>query len=122
MARLDVPGNVIEVLLESYRRESTGMRTVRAPAQPLEVWRAQTRRSRRTLAAEQLGCRQEPGGGEPPRGDGRAGDRGAAGRAAHHLAVARLKLASGDVLYLVGDESDIMLARRRLSGDGGPRS
>ena len=36
MARLDVPGNVIEVLLESYRRESTGIRTVRAPSQPLE--------------------------------------------------------------------------------------
>ena len=35
IARLDVPGNVIDVLLDSYRRESMGMRTVRAPAQPL---------------------------------------------------------------------------------------
>ena len=35
---------------------------------------------------------------------------------------ADLMLASGDVLYLLGDDSDIMLARRRLSGDGGARS
>ena len=35
IARLDVPGNVIDVLLDSYRRESMGMRTVRAPSQPL---------------------------------------------------------------------------------------
>ena len=35
IARLDVPGNVIDVLLDSYRRESMGMRTVRAPAEPL---------------------------------------------------------------------------------------
>jgi CPA2 family monovalent cation:H+ antiporter-2 len=36
IARLDVPGNVIDVLLDSYRRESMGMRTVRAPGQPLD--------------------------------------------------------------------------------------
>ena len=35
-ARLDVPGNMIEVLLESFRRESVGIRPVRAPGQPLE--------------------------------------------------------------------------------------
>ena len=28
-------------------------------------------------------------------------------------------LTAGDVLYLLGDDSDIMLARRRLTGDGG---
>ena len=36
IARLDVPGNVIDVLLDSYRRESTGIRTVRAPGRPLD--------------------------------------------------------------------------------------
>ena len=35
---------------------------------------------------------------------------------------ADLMLSSGDVLYLLGDDSDIMLARRRLSGDGGAQS
>ena len=35
-ARLDVPGNVIDVLLDSYRRESMGIRAIRTPGQPLE--------------------------------------------------------------------------------------
>jgi K+/H+ antiporter YhaU regulatory subunit KhtT len=35
---------------------------------------------------------------------------------------ADLRLAASDVLYILGDDSDIMLARRRLSGDGGMRS
>ena len=121
-ARLDVPGNVIDVLLDSYRRESVGIRPVRAPGQPLDSLPRAI--SQMPIATHALGD-----------GDWAANRTLAdvnlrAETGALVIAVQKagryitspptdLMLASGDVLYLLGDDSDIMLARRRLSGEGG---
>ena len=118
-ARLDVPGNVIDVLLDSYRRESMGMRTFARPVSRSRACRAPSRKTpiaTHGLCEGRLGGRTDAGRSEPAGGNRRAGDRGSAGGTLHHLAAADLKLAAGDVLYLLGDDSDIMLARRRLSG------
>ena len=92
IARLDVPGNVIDVLLDSYRRESTGIRTVRAPGQPLESLPSAI--SQTPIATHALGDGDWAVGPDarrrqPARGYRRAGDRGAAGRALHDLASSR---------------------------------
>jgi K+/H+ antiporter YhaU regulatory subunit KhtT len=105
------------VLLESFRRESTGIRTVRAPSQPLDALPRAI--SKTPVASHQL-----------------AEDDWAIGRTLAEINLraetgaliiavqqngryltsppADLKLSIGDILYLVGDESDIMLARRHL--------
>ena len=121
IARLDVPGNVIDVLLDSYRRESTGMRTVRAPGQPLDsLPTAITKTPIATHGLDRwMGGWTDARRGEPARGYRRTGDCRSAGRTLHHLAAGRSELAAGDVLYLLGDDSDIMLARRRLTGEAG---
>jgi len=117
-ARLDVPGNIIEVLLDSFRRESTGIRPVRAPSQPLDTLPSQI--SKTPVATHQLG------GGEWAAGRTLAEVNLRAETGALVIAVqqggrfvtsppADFRLSEGDVLYLVGDESDIMLARRRLT-------
>jgi CPA2 family monovalent cation:H+ antiporter-2 len=122
IARLDVPGNVIDVLLESYRRESTGMRTVRAPGQPLESLPSAI--SKTPIATHALGD------GDWAVGKTLAEANLRAATGALVIAVqqggryttsppAELLLSTGDVLYLLGDESDILLARRRLSGNDG---
>jgi len=125
IARLDVPGNVIDVLLDSYRRESMGMRTVRAPGQPLDS--LPTAISKTPIASHALGPTDWAVGRTLAEVNLRA-DTGALVIAVQQggryitSPPADLKLAADDVLYLLGDDSDIMLARRRLSGDGGAQS
>jgi CPA2 family monovalent cation:H+ antiporter-2 len=125
IARLDVPGNVIDVLLDSYRRESMGMRTVRAPGQPLESLPSAI--SQAPVATHALSEGDWAVGRTLAEANLRA-ETGATVIAVQQggryttSPPADLKLAAGDVLYLLGDDSDIMLARRRLSGDGGARS
>jgi CPA2 family monovalent cation:H+ antiporter-2 len=125
IARLDVPGNVIDVLLDSYRRESMGMRTVRAPGQPLDS--LPTAISKAPIATHALDTLDWAVGRTLAEVNLRA-DTGALVIAVQQggryttSPPADLTLSSGDVLYLLGDASDIMLARRRLSGDGGARS
>jgi CPA2 family monovalent cation:H+ antiporter-2 len=122
IARLDVPGNVIDVLLESYRRESTGMRTIRAPGQPLESLPSAITRT--PIATHALGTADWAVGRTLAEVNLRA-DTGALVIAVQQggryktSPPADLLLAAGDVLYLLGDESDVLLARRRLTGDGG---
>jgi CPA2 family monovalent cation:H+ antiporter-2 len=118
LARLDIPGNVIEPLLDVFRRESVSMRVVKAPAvspaglpdvlQHLPVSTHQVEGSHwaadRTMAEINLRARtgatalaiQRNGSFVTP-----------VPPDAHVLA--------SDVLYLVGDESDILLARRLLT-------
>jgi monovalent cation:H+ antiporter-2, CPA2 family len=121
IARLDVPGNVIEVLLESFRRESTGFRTLRAPSQPLGTLPSAI--SRTPVASHQLAPGEWAAGRTLAEVNLRA-ETGALVIAVQHggrhitSPPADLVLSEGDVLYMVGDESDIMLARRRLSGPG----
>ena len=98
IARLDVPGNVIDVLLDSYRRESMGMRTVRAPAsaarEPAERHQQDTDRDACALRRG-LGGWTDAGGGEPPCGYRGAGDRGSAGRTLHNVAAGRSEAGGG---------------------------
>jgi CPA2 family monovalent cation:H+ antiporter-2 len=120
-ARLDVPGNVIDVLLDSYRRESVGIRTVRASGQPLESLPSEI--SRAPIATHALG----DGDWAASRTLAEVNLRAETGalviavkKADRYVTSppADLRLSAGDVLYLLGDDSDIMLARRRLSGAG----
>jgi CPA2 family monovalent cation:H+ antiporter-2 len=125
IARLDVPGNVIDVLLDSYRRESMGMRTVRAPGQPLESLPSAITKT--PIATHALGAGDWAVGRTLAEVNLRA-DTGALVIAVQQggryttSPPADLRQAASDVLYILGDDSDIMLARRRLSGDGGMRS
>ncbi len=118
MARLDVPGNVIEVLLESYRRESTGMRTVRAPSQPLESV------TQTPVASHQLAAGNWAVGRSLAEVNLRA-ETGAlviaVQQGGRHITSPSPELVLGEssVLYLVGDDSDVMLARRRLGAGPG---
>jgi CPA2 family monovalent cation:H+ antiporter-2 len=121
LARLDVAGNVIEPLIDVFRRESVSLRAVKAPpASPeglprvLQQLPVSTHKiegphwaTGRTMS--EIDLRKQTG--------------------ATVLAVQRdgsyvtpvapdETVTAGDVLYLVGDESDILLARRLLtSGD-----
>jgi CPA2 family monovalent cation:H+ antiporter-2 len=121
LAKLDIAGNVIEALLNVFRRESVTIRPIKAPQasaeglpQVLQHLPVSTHRVEETHWAidktmSELNLRARTG--------------------ATVLAVHRnrayltpvpqdLKVISNDVLYLVGDESDILLARRVLtSGD-----
>jgi CPA2 family monovalent cation:H+ antiporter-2 len=116
-SRLDVPGNVIEVLLEGFRRDSTGIRALRAPSQPLGT--LPTAIGNTPVASHQLGDEDWATGRTLSEVNLRA-ETGALIIAVRQGArfitspPADLKLASGDILYLVGDDSDILLARRLL--------
>jgi len=119
-ARLDVPGNVIDVLLDSYRRESMGMRTIRTPAQPLESLPSAI--SKTPIATHALGDGDWAVGRTLAEVNLRA-ETGALVIAAQQRGryitspPADLQLGVGDVLYLLGDESDVLLARRRLTDE-----
>jgi CPA2 family monovalent cation:H+ antiporter-2 len=122
MTRLDIPGNVVEVLLGGIRRPST-VRPLRAPnhafdALPSAITKTPVSTHQlqqgdwavgRTLAhtdlhattgALILAVRRGPTAMTSPSSDTRLEDR--------------------DILYLLGDDSDVMLARRRLRA--GPSS
>ncbi len=119
-ARLDVPGNVIDVLLDSYRRESMGMRTIRTPGQPLESLPSAI--SKTPIATHALGDGDWAVGRTLAEVNLRA-ETGALVIAVQQRGryitspPADLQLGVGDVLYLLGDESDVLLARRRLTDE-----
>jgi len=116
--RLNVPGNVIEVLLDGFRRESSGMRPVRAPSQPLETLPSAI--SQTPVATHQLHAGEWAVGRTLAEVNLRA-ETGAlviaVQKNGRHITSppADLTLADGDILYLMGDESDVMLARRHLA-------
>jgi CPA2 family monovalent cation:H+ antiporter-2 len=116
-ARLDVPGNISDVLLEGFRRESTGIRSRRAPTQPLDA--LPTAIGKTPVASHQLGSDDWAAGRTLAELNLRA-ETGAliiaVRQGARFIASppADLTLSSGDILYLVGDDSDILLARRLL--------
>ena len=125
IARLDVPGNVIDVLLDSYRRGSMGIRPVRAPVQPLES--LPTAITKTPIATHALAEGDWAVGRTLADVNLRA-DTGALVIAVQQdgryttSPPADLQLRARDVLYLLGDDSDIILARRRLTGEGGVAS
>jgi CPA2 family monovalent cation:H+ antiporter-2 len=120
LSRLHVAGNAIETLLDVFRRESLALRPVRAPRtaldalpEPIQRMPVSTHRVEpgqwaigRTLAEINLRA-----------------NTGASILAIHRgtsymtTLAADERIQEGDVLYLVGDDSDIMLARRVI-GEG----
>jgi CPA2 family monovalent cation:H+ antiporter-2 len=116
-ARLDVPGNMIEILLDSYRRESSGMRVVRAPSQRLDTLPSAIGQT--PVATHQMNAGEWAVGRTLADVNLRA-ETGAlviaVQRSGRHITSppADFELSEGDVLYLVGDDSDVMLARRHL--------
>src|SRR5262249_6751163 len=118
LARLDVAGNVVETLVDVFRRESVSLRPVHAPPTLLQSLPEALRRM-------PVSSHRIDGG---PWAVGRAvGEISLRARtAATILAIQRGagyltalspddRIEDADVLYLVGDESDILLARQRLS-------
>ena len=119
MVRLHIPGNVVEPLLDVFRRESVGVRTVRAPSAPWDALPNPIQQM--PVATHQV----ESGHWAVGRSLAEIELRARTGAAV--LAIRRgekysttpggeTRLAEGDTLYLLGDDSDIALARRHLSG------
>jgi CPA2 family monovalent cation:H+ antiporter-2 len=118
LARLEIPGNVIEPLLDVFRRESVSLRVVKAPTlspaalpevlQHLPVATHQVEASHwaahRTMAEINLRART----GATALAIQRNGSFVTPVPPDEHVA-------PSDVLYLVGDDSDILLARRLLT-------
>ena len=118
LARLQVAGNLIEALLDVFRRESVSLRPVRAPQtllqslpEPIRHMPVSSHRVDsghwaigRTLAEISLRART-------------GATILAIQRGAHYHTSPSPddRIEDADVLYLVGDDSDIMLARQRLS-------
>jgi CPA2 family monovalent cation:H+ antiporter-2 len=117
LARLDVPGNLAQVFVERLR-EPDSIRGVSAPRVPLEGMPEEIRTL--PVATHQIAANDWSVG----RTLGDVNLRAATGasvlairQGAHYFTspAADFELKAGDVLYLLGDESDILLARHRLA-------
>jgi CPA2 family monovalent cation:H+ antiporter-2 len=118
LARLDVAGNVIEALLEVFRRESASIRPMRAPRamlhslpeaiqqMPVSTYRLDEGKWAIGRSLAEINLRASTGASIL-----------ALQRGASYLTslTPDERLQEGDVLYMVGDESDVTLARRLLS-------
>ena len=118
LARLNVAGNMIEPLVDVFRRESVRMRTVKAPTARLDSLPPEIQRM--PIATHQVEGGHWSVGRSLSEIDLRArtgasilaiqsGDRYTTSPSAD------VRIGAGDVLYLLGDESDIVLARRHLA-------
>ena len=121
LGRLHVAGNTIEALLDVFRRESVSLRAVRAPRAMLQSLPAQLQQM--PVSSHLV----EEGQWAIGRTVAELNLRAQAG--ASILAIQRKDryitalspdegIESGDVLYLTGDDSDVMLARHRLEVGG----
>jgi CPA2 family monovalent cation:H+ antiporter-2 len=118
LARLQVAGNVIETLLEVFRRESVSIRPVRAPRamlqslpeaiqqMPISTYRLDEGKWAIGRSLTEINLRASTGASIL-----------ALQRGASYLTALSPdeRLQEGDVLYMVGDDSDILLARQLLS-------
>jgi CPA2 family monovalent cation:H+ antiporter-2 len=119
LARLRIAGNVIEPLLDVFRRELVSLRPVRAPRanldslpeaiqqMPVSTHRIEPRHWGRGRTISELNLRANTNASVI-----------AIQRADRYITALSPdeRLQEGDVLFLVGDESDIMLARNLLTG------
>lgn len=119
LARLHVAGNVIEALLDVFRRESVALRPLRAPRSLPDALPEAL--GRLPVATHKL----EPGHWALGRTLAETNLRAETGATVlaiqsgtEYAAVLSpdRTLAEGEILYLVGDDSDILLARARLAG------
>ena len=118
LSRLDVAGNTIETLLEVFRRESVSIRPVRAPKvmlqslpeaiqqMPISTYRLDEGKWAIGRSLTEINLRASTGASIL-----------ALQRGAGYLTALSPdeRLQEGDVLYIVGDDSDVLLARHRLS-------
>jgi monovalent cation:H+ antiporter-2, CPA2 family len=122
LARLQVPGNVTDMLLDVYRRQSAGMRPLRAHRPRFDALPDAIRAM--PVATHRVGEEEWAAG----RSVAEINLRAATG--ASILAVQSGErftrsppsdwvIKAGDVLYLTGDDSDITLGRERLRSGGG---
>jgi CPA2 family monovalent cation:H+ antiporter-2 len=118
LGRLDVPGNVIEPLLDIFRRESVSLRPLRAPRAQLETLPEAIRQM--PISTHRV----EPGHWAIGRTVAEINLRATTG--ASVLAIGRgsqsitspspdERIAERDILYLIGDDSDVLLARQLLT-------
>ena len=118
LARLHIPGNMITVLLESFRRSGQTSRTRAAPAVPLAGMPLPVRDM--PISTHRLDESDWSVGRSLGEVDLRA-QTGATvvavqkGQDYVTSPTAALVLEVGDVLFLTGDDSDVQLARARLS-------
>jgi CPA2 family monovalent cation:H+ antiporter-2 len=117
LARLHVAGNVIETLLDVFRRESVSLRPVRAPRPMLQSLPEAIQRM--PVATHRVEGAQWGVGKSIAELNLRAHSGAsilAVQRGERYLTALSPdeRIEAGDVLYLVGDESDVMLARQRL--------
>ncbi len=118
LSRLEVAGNVIETLLEVFRRESLSIRPVRAPRamlqslpeaiqqMPISTYRLDEGKWAIGRSLTEINLRASTGASIL-----------ALQRGASYLTALSPdeRLQEGDVLYMVGDDSDVLLARQLLS-------
>lgn len=125
LSTLDVPGNIVQVLVEDYRRREAmlAVRSAAPPRVPLE--RIAPDLLSTPVATHQL----RDGDWAAGRSMAEVNLRAMTG--ASVLAIRRdgrswtspppdLRLAAGDVLYLLGDSSDVLLAREHLGRGPSP--
>lgn len=117
LTRVSVPGNLVGATLEMLRRETDSIRPLRAPSAPLEAVSA----LRHTPVATHI---LHAGDWAVGRTIAEVNLRAATGALVVALESGGRRVASppadqhlreGDVLYLFGDDSDILLARQRLT-------
>ena len=118
LARLNVAGNVIEPLVDVFRRESVRMRTVKAPTASFDSMPPEIQRM--PIATHKVEDGQWAVGKSLAEIDLRARTSASvlaiqSGQRYTTSPTADVRLAAGDTLYLLGDESDIVLARKHLA-------
>jgi monovalent cation:H+ antiporter-2, CPA2 family len=118
LARLQIPGNIIETLVDVFRRESTSLRPMRAPRAMLDSLPEPLQRM--PIATHRLEAGHWGHGKTMAELNLRANTNAsvlAIHRGDSYLTTlsADERLQDGDVLYLVGDETDVMLARKLLT-------
>ena len=122
LSRVNIPGNLIETTLDMIRHETQSMRPVRAPSRPMEAVSAM----RHTPVATHVLSDGDWAVGRTIADVNLRAETGAlvvaldsdGKRTTSPPADATLR--AGDVLYLMGDPSDILLARNRLSRGDSP--
>jgi CPA2 family monovalent cation:H+ antiporter-2 len=118
LTTLGIPGNVLQVLLDVFRRETTAGRPLTVPTVPLMAVPEAIQRA--PVFTHQIAAGDWADG----RTLGEVGLRHATGATVLAIVagattitapMATQGLAAGQVLYLLGDETDIMLARQLLT-------
>jgi len=120
LARLNIPGNIIEPLLDVFRRESVSLRPVRAPRANLDSLPAAIQQM--PVSTHRIESHHWANGRSMADLNLRANTNAsvlAIHRGERYITALSPdeRLKEGDVLYLIGDESDVILARQLLSGD-----